>query len=577
MESLQENHTPVKDKCASQTLNGNIAYSNDLSIEEQVSALLEGNYKLPEHHAIVKRLTLDEIQAQLDERAAQVERTFAHDCLARGELGLAELLHAICQGVVAYDRGRDAWYIFNGVNWQLDKGGNVLVIAPKVLSYIYIQKAQATYGEILALKAEIGQGKATEAQQAALERLKSEQREAEKLSKDLHKLALLRNVLTFASVSTLLGVDADKWDAQRHLLGVANAVIDMNTGKPVMPAPDQYIRTVAPVCYDPSATCPTWQRALLEICDGDKEAASYLQRALGYAITGECTESDFFVWYGKHGRNGKEFMLDCVAATLGDELSGPIEPELLLSNKSQRAANSSTEGLMVLRGRRLAWATETNEGRHFDAAVMKDLSGGHILTGRHNHGRQEQWHRTHTLFLLTNHKPHVPGGGGGAEWDRIKLVEFKRSFVDSPDKDKPEQHKKDKTLFPAITQNELPGVLNWLIAGAMEWRNKGLATPESVVKATAAYRSDEDTLGQFVAERCYVSKGVMVLAKDLYKTYCEWSHEAGNSKPMGSSTFYGKLEERGFTKRKVNVGNVFYGVGVERTIEQSKVDGGGTV
>ncbi|MEZ4614080.1 MAG: hypothetical protein R2867_01000 [Caldilineaceae bacterium] len=100
---------------------------------------------------------------------------------------------------------------------------------------------------------------------------------------------------------------------------------------------------------------------------------------------------------------------------------------------------------MALRGRRIAWASESNEGQQMDLASMKDLSGGHQLTGRHNHGRQVEWGRTHTLVFLTNHLPHV-NSQSLAEWDRIKVLTFPVSFVNDPDPKNLAQRKKDTTL-----------------------------------------------------------------------------------------------------------------------------------
>lgn len=489
-----------------------------------------------------------EILAYLDERAAALPDGYATQCISRNELGCAELLCNIAKGVIAFDRGSLEWHIYNGLHWEVDKGGNIPSITGQALSAVFRNEATAAYRALLELDKEIGAETPTPDQAQRKEQLKSKERSAKGQAKELYKLAYIRNVLTFAGATSLLGVDPDLWDAQPNLLGVANAVIDLTTGKPVDPAPGQYIRTVAPAPYDPNATCPTWERAISEILAGDDKMVGYIKRLLGYAISGLCHESDFFVWYGKDGRNGKEFILECVRAVLGGKLAGVVEPELLLSSKAQRTKNSSTEGLMVLRGRRLAWASETNEGRTLDNAAMKDLSGGHILTGRHNHGRQEEWKRTHTLILLTNHKPHVAGGGGGAEWDRLKLVNFTESFVSVPDPHKPNEHKKDPTLGAKIEATELSGLLNWLIAGCLEWKRGGLDTPEKVAKATKQYREDEDTLGRFINEWCAKDPNATEYAQKLYNAYKDWFISGGEGKPLGRNNFLNKLEERGFSR-----------------------------
>jgi len=192
---------------------------------------------------------------------------------------------------------------------------------------------------------------------------------------------------------------------------------------------------------------------------------------------------------------------------------------------------------------------------------MKDLSGGHILTGRQLHQKQAEWKRTHTLILLTNHRPHVGGGGGGAEWDRIKLVEFTESFVNEPNPDNPHEHKKDPTLGEKIDRDELPGLLNWLIAGCLEWRKHGLQTPDSVKDATRQYRTDEDTLGRFIDDRCITFVGAKVESGVLFEEYRQWCIQNGDS-PMGSKTFGMKIEDRGFSRYRNSTSRGFTGIGL---------------
>lgn len=538
------------------------------TISDNDSVLLSA-FKTPEQVLQANRRTISELMQHLDTIAAKQPKEYLYDCINRGELGSAELLCAIAKGYVVYDRASSEWYIFNGLHWELDSGGNVYSLAGKVLSSLYRQLAAEKYQESLDYRSSlVDPSKPTESDKAHISGLNKEAKRAEEKTKDLYKLAYIKNVLFYAGATEFLGVVGEEWDAQTNLLGVNNGVIDLATGKLVMPHPAQYIRTIAPTDFVSGAICPVFDESIREIFANDDAIVSYVQRLLGYAMSGTCHESDFFVWYGKNGRNGKEFILERIQMVLGAKLSGVAEAELLLSSKNQRAKNSSTEALMTLRGRRLAWASETNEGRSLDNAMMKDLSGGRRLTGRHNHGKQEEWWRTHTLILLTNHKPHVSGGGGGAEWERIKLLSFTESFVSDPNPADPHQHKKDPTLGNYIDKNELPGVLNWLIRGCLEWRKSGMQTPDSVKNATKQYREDEDTLGRFIADRCIEDAKEKVGRQVLFDEYVDWC-EKNKDKGMGSKTFYDKIEDRGFQRpKRSGAGSVFKGLRVKTAAER---------
>lgn len=514
---------------------------------------------IPPTFQAIHRLTFGDLTSALRKRARQnYDEKFTVECLNAGEHGDAQLLHSVLSGAMIYDHAERIWYWYNGCFWEPDRTGSILNLSSVILSELYKKLSVDLYSRSIDLQARI-RASADGVDQSVrdeLEKVNQIVKRAGARSAQLHDVRAVNNALDFAKRGVLLGITGNEWDTKTHLLGVANGVIDLTTGQPVQPSPDQYIRTVAPVGFDPGATCPLFDRALLEIFDGDRAKADFVQRSVGYAMTGECSESYFNIWYGKHGRNGKEFILERVKAALGDRLSGIVEAELLLKSKNAHTANAPTEALMVLRGRRVAWSSENDEGRTFSTANMKQLSGGHSITGRHNHTGQVEWRRTHTLFFLTNYLPHVPSQEL-AEWDRIRVLTFPLSFVDNPDPVQPWQRKKDATLDKQIDTNELPGILNWLIAGALAWRSDGLAIPSSVMADTAAYRADEDTLGHFIRECCEIDKDARAIARgispimvrtiELFRSYKLWFENSCNGKAMGKKIFYGKIRERGFS------------------------------
>lgn len=503
---------------------------------------------------IVKR-SIEQLKSDMMEIAQRKDNqetifTYAE----RVEIGDSELVHYIMRGHVVYDHAEGAWYFWNNLHWEADPGANVAHIASGVASYLYKRASMHFSGVVTGLKAEAGKNPTAE-QENEIGKAEAQKEVCFKRCLAMRKSATIKHVLELASATILLGITGKEWDTQTHLLGVDNGVVDLLTGQPVQPLPDQYIRTVAPVGFDPNATCPLFEKALLEIFDGDKAKVTFVQRSLGYAMTAECSESYFNIWYGKHGRNGKEFILERVKQVLGDKLSGIVEAELLLKSKNAHAANGATEALMVLRGRRVAWSSETEEGKTLSTANMKQLSGGHSITGRHNYDGQVEWRRTHTLFFLTNYRPHVPSQAL-AEWDRIRLLTFSLSFVDNPDPAQSWQRKKDKTLDKRIDAAELPGILNWLIAGALAWRKDGLAIPTSVLRDTEAYKASEDTIAHFFNECCEVEPNrkaianatskLFVRTKALYSEYKLWFENGNNGRPLGRNTFIDKVRERGF-------------------------------
>ena len=301
-----------------------------------------------------------------------------------------------------------------------------------------------------------------------------------------------------------------------------------------------YIKTFAPTPWlGLDAPAHLWVRFLQEIFDGDEQLVGYIQRLLGYAITGRTTELIFPIFHGPHGRNGKGTLLETVRHVLG-ELATPIEAEMLLVQNHHRQSGAPTSDIMALRGRRLVWASETGDGRHLDAGKGKWFTGGDTMTGRAPYGkRQVNFPPKHKVILLTNHKPHAPANDD-ALWARLHLIPFTLSFVDNPTK--PNERQRNPSL-PEDLKREAPGILAWLVRGCLEWQKEGLNPPQTVLTATEDYRTDEDLIGNFLSERCTFEKNAEVPAGKLYEAYQKWCAEMGH-RPMSGTKFGLDLKER---------------------------------
>jgi putative DNA primase/helicase len=337
------------------------------------------------------------------------------------------------------------------------------------------------------------------------------------------------------------------------LLAVANGVIDLATGDFRPGRPDDYIRTATPTVWQGlNAPAPRWERFLKEIFVEDSALIAFMQRLLGYAITGKVTEHILPILWG-HGRNGKDTLLETLRVVLGPS-AGPVSKDVLIDKRTGNSGSASPH-IYALRWLRLAWASETNAGAKFNAEQVKLLTGGGTLTARPLYGGMVTFAPKYTLLLLTNHKPRADADDY-ALWNRLLLIPFTQSFVDKPKLDN--EHKADPHLLDKL-KAEASGILAWLIRGCLAYQRDGLNPPASVRLATEAYQQEEDDLAQFIEECCIIGPSYQVEAGPLYRAYETWAKGYGKI-PWGSRTFGEKIVRR--FKRDDGRIRVYYGIGL---------------
>jgi len=267
------------------------------------------------------------------------------------------------------------------------------------------------------------------------------------------------------------------------------------------------------------------------------------------------TEHRVPIFHGD-GRNGKTTETQAVAAVLGD-YAGVADPELLLAQGRNRQSGSATSDIMSLRGKRLISCSETEQGRHFNASKFKWLSGGNTLTGRDLYGRdQVTFPPTHKVILDTNHRPHVDADDY-AFWQRVILIPFTRAFVPFPAL---EHEKLADPNLPEKLKEEASGILAWMVRGCLSWQNDGLPMPSKAKEATSEYRADEDTIGQFIDDRCQTGESYRIKASILYQNYEKWAREQGFH-PLNSKNFGTKIKAK-FDSYKDRTGVFYVGLSV---------------
>jgi P4 family phage/plasmid primase-like protien len=321
-----------------------------------------------------------------------------------------------------------------------------------------------------------------------------------------------------------------EFDDDPMLLGVDNGVLDLNNATLLTTAPEILVSKRCNVAYDPSAECPRFKQFMLEI-QPDADVRTFLQRLMGYSLTGRVDEQAFAFFYGL-GANGKSVFVELFGWLLGD-YAHKIPTEMLMHH--QRNPQGPSPDIVSLKGRRFVYANETEEGRRLAEARVKELTGGDTLIGRVPYGKADIAFRpTHKLIIVGNHKPEITDTSAGM-WRRVVLVPFDQTIPEA---------NRDPQLLETL-KGEGSGVLNWVLAGLREWQENGLQIPTKITAATAAYRDELDILGDWICERCTTGRGCSAKKSELYFDYRQWAVQNGHQ-PLAQGRLTRRLNERGY-------------------------------
>lgn len=339
-----------------------------------------------------------------------------------------------------------------------------------------------------------------------------------------------------------LAVNMDDMDQNPWLLNCQNGTIDLQTGELVKHDRLHLISKVVPVRFDIDATCPEWINFLNLIMDGDKDMLIFLQRSIGYSLTGHTDERCVFILYGQ-GRNGKSTFTENIAYLLpGYATKTPSETLLI-----KKWGEGIPSDIARLKGARFVYASETGQGRRLNESRIKELTGDKdTLVGRFLHREYFEFVPSFKLWLHTNHRPTIRGTDQ-AIWDRIKLVPFEVRIPD--DKVKPRRE------IDAAFEAERPGILAWAVKGCLDWQREGLTTPEVVKRGTDAYREESDVLKEFLDECCTIDEIAQAAKADLFEAYVNWSKESGERYILNKTKFGAALKQRGFDEYRETKGS----------------------
>lgn len=433
------------------------------------------------------------------------------------ELGNAKRMTTKYGGEIRWVVEFKKWLIWDGTRWTLDDFNVVMNFA------------KATALAIRSESAGMNDPKKVEA--------------IEKHASKSQNLRTLNATIELARTEAKTSISQSALDSNAMVLGVSNGVVDLTNGQLRSACQEDYITRQAQVCFVQDAASPEWDRFLLTIMGGSKELVDFLQRAVGYSLTGKTSEQCLFFLFGT-GRNGKSTFLSVIKEMLGD-YGSQCSAETLMVKSREGGANND---IARLRGSRFVSTIEAEEGKRLGESLVKQLTGGDPIVARFLFQENFEFLPQFKIWLAANHKPIVRGDDF-AIWRRINLIPFTVTIPDNA---------VDKSLLEKLAA-ERSGILNWAIEGCLDWQRSGLRPPEQVREATKDYKAEMDVFGAWLEDCCKVDPFLNNPAFLLYENYRHWC-AVGGIFPLGSVKFYLKLVERGFRRERTPQSTLYMGL-----------------
>lgn len=433
------------------------------------------------------------------------------------DIGNAERIVAMHGENIRFVGQWDTWLFWNGKYWQKDSTGYVSRLAQKMVKLLLHASADLEDEE--------------------------KRKKAINFALSSHSRKSIDNMLALAKNQLGIRVDATVFDCDPWLLNCINGTLNLQSGKLQAHQQSDLITRMLDIAYNEDASAPTWLTFLNVIFANDQTLITYVQKALGYSITGDVREDCLHFAYGSGG-NGKSTFFRALEKLLGDYAH---------KSPSSMLMASKFEGIPVdvadLQGKRLVVASEVSKGVRWNEAKIKDLTGGDKLTARYMRANPFTFEPTHKLWIYGNYKPVVIGADEGI-WRRMRLIPF---VVKIPAAIK-------DTTFDDKLVPELSGILSWIVRGCLDWQHEGLRAPKPIAEATHDYQTEMDKLQAFIDERCVVSANERCLFKELYASYVQYCKQLGEF-VIDKREFKERLERKEYAT-KHGTGNMVVVLGI---------------
>ncbi|MEB8101027.1 phage/plasmid primase, P4 family [Staphylococcus xylosus] len=413
-----------------------------------------------------------------DVKPAKKDKRYSYD-----DTGNAERLKDLFGENIRFNYTSNTWMYYDGKRWKHDDTGRMKILTDKVVENMKNEKLFVADGV--------------------------DQEDMEKYRYRHWKDSRNHNkkVNMMKECEHLLPVTNETFDNDFNLFNVQNGFIDLKAGKLSDHERKNYFTKISHVEYTDKSDCPKWDEFLDDIFLGNQELVRFIQRAVGYSLSGYTSEQVLFVLYG-NGRNGKSVFLDILNEIFGN-YSTNIQPQAIMASKNQSDASPE---IAKLDGARLVTTTEPNEGERFDEGLLKQLTGGDRVSARKLYENEFEFTPQFKLWMATNHKPYVRGRDEGI-WRRFVIIPFDKQIP---------LHEIDRDLTKKL-KRELPAIMRWCVDGFLEWQRIGLSEPKIIKEQRDEYRTEMDSISAFIEECCETDYKFKISASELFSAYDSWA------------------------------------------------------
>ena len=344
---------------------------------------------------------------------------------------------------------------------------------------------------------------------------------------------MIRKILWLMRLYDELHCELADFNADPYELNCANGLLNLTDGSLAPHSPEQLVTKLATVRWDPKAKCPRWEQFINEITCGDHELAAYLQRLMGYCLSGSTQEEVLPILHGS-GANGKSIFLARLRSILGSGYALTLGTGSILNSRFHGIRCD----LRQLEGARVAFAIEANKGHTLDEAVIKSVTGGDEISARAMRENPVQFTPQAKILMAVNHLPGFVGSDRGIR-RRIQVVPFLAEFDGS----------RSKEEIDAELDAELEGILAWAVTGFQKWLQEGLTPPKIIRDATESYFTSNDHIGEFLEERTVSVSGGRTPVGFAYQSYKNWASDTG-VQPVGLHRFGDLLRSKGIVQER---------------------------
>lgn len=439
-----------------------------------------------------------------------------------GDSGNAQRLLYIANGMYKFNYTSNKWMCYIGTKWAEDSKHSIDFVVDSVRQFM--GKQELSYWEEKGLE----------------EAFKKHKRKS--LSRTAAKNMLEEAQHHVAVTSEELDTDIYKFNTQTHL-------IDLSSGTKEEHNKNQLVTKISPCSISEKFAPPVkFLKFLSQVLNDNTELINYIQKLLGYCLTGDTSEQGLYILYGD-GRNGKSVFIELIKYLWGDYAQN-MQIDTIVKSQFSVSSSSPTPDIALLKGARLVTTVEPNEGIRLDESKVKQFTGGDEITARELHSAPITFKPEFKIFMATNHKPYISGTDFGI-WRRIHLIPF---TVQIP------ENLVNKNLLNELKE-EKDLIFNWILDGYRYYKLYGLKEPSIMEQAKAEYRKEMDVVALFLdeCESIEIGSEKNISATELYKIYKEWCSQVGRC--SYSSTKFGIEIGKRFEKKKTKKCAVYFGIG----------------